>query len=99
MRRHAQDCCGCKILRGMHRQENLCGNSYILRVLCPQGVMDGSEAPAAEKNSEPITDERHESYNALIPFRNRISWISCVKLRIHIPGKWMEIWIWFWTAD
>ncbi len=57
------------------------------------------ESPDLEEKSEPITDEGHRSLDIPAACRNRISGISCVKLRVKVPGKVLEVWIWIWQAD
>ncbi len=52
-----------------------------------------------EEKSKPITDEEHRSLDVPTACSNHISRISCVKLRVKVPGKVMEVWIWIWQAD
>ncbi len=73
--------------------------NHILRSVCPQDMAEDLEPPDLEERSEPITNEGHRSLDVPTACRNRISRISCVKLRVKVPGKVLEIWICIWQAD
>ncbi len=71
----------------------------ILHAVCPQDMAEDLVPLKLEGKSKPITEEGHRSLDVPMACSNRISGISCVKLRVKVPGKMMEVWIWIWQAD
>ncbi len=91
LRRRARDCSRVQKITWCTQARKIAWENNILRAVSPQDMIGDSEPPDLEKIVEPITDEGDRSLDAPTPCRNRISGISCVKLRVNVPGKVLEV--------
>ncbi len=57
------------------------------------------ESPDVLDDSEPLTAEKHISWDLPTACRNVIVVESCMKLQVEVPANVLEVWIWSLLAD